>query len=282
MAKKLAVSISGQTRFYGRHWKRFHEGLEDFFCEYEIDLFGHTWNNCEYSQSINTEQRKKFKSFEMSSNLEIWNEWVKYDIFRRTPFRESWNDDPDWQQFIRGNDSGIIEFIKQRSIGAWAQIWSFNKTLSQINSYGYDGLVRYRWDNYFTGIPEEMKTCQNIISDFFNKEKDFDSPFYVGGAECISMGPQLMTHKTMQDTFMIFNKEGLDKLMYASEDWKNTLEKTTYEDNENYHGPSSHELWATYLHACNKIIRCAALPNIRSTLESEDEGLIKENKKWDI
>ena len=282
MAKKLAVSISGQTRFYGRHWKRFHEGLEDFFCEYEIDLFGHTWNNCEYSQSINTEQRKKFKSFEMSSNLEIWNEWVKYDIFRRTPCRESWNDDPDWQQFIRGNDSGIIEFIKQRSIGAWAQIWSFNKTLSQINSYGYDGLVRYRWDNYFTGIPEEMKTCQNIISDFFNKEKDFDSPFYVGGAECISMGPQLMTHKTMQDTFMIFNKEGLDKLMYASEDWKNTLEKTTYEDNENYHGPSSHELWATYLHACNKIIRCAALPNIRSTLESEDEGLIKENKKWDI
>lgn len=282
MAKRLAISISGQTRLYSKHWERFHTALEDFFYDYEIDLFGHTWNDCEHSQAINTEQQKKFLSFEMSSNLEIWNDWVRYDIFKRTPFRNSWNDDPEWQKFISGNDSGIIEFIKQRSIGAWAQIWSFNKTIGQINSYGYDGLVRYRWDNYFTEIPEEMKTAKNIIYNYLHKQKDFNSPFYTGGAECVSMGPQLMTHRTMQDTFMIFNKEGMDKLINASEDWENTLEKVTYDYNENYHGPSSHELWATYLHSCDQIKRCAALPNIRSTLEQEDEGVIKENKKWNI
>lgn len=281
--KKLAVSVSGQTRLYGKHWERFHKGLEDFFEDYDIDLYGHTWNNCPHSYAINTEQQKKFLSFNMTSNSEIWNKWVKEDIFARTPWRQSWNDNPQWKTFISGNDSGIIEFIKQRSIGAWAQIWSFNETISQIQETNiqYDGFIRYRWDNYFTEIAEEMQTTKNIIHNYIYRKKDFENTYYTGAAECISMGPQLLSHRTMQDVFMVFNNQGMDKLKNANLNWIKTLEKITYDFNENTHGPSSHELWATYLHTCGLII-CANMPNIRSSLECEADGLIKENKSWNI
>jgi len=269
--KRLAICISGQTRIYNKSWEHFHRQLDEFFGdEYEYDLYGHTWNNCEYSSPVNPEL---FKSFHMTSNLDIWNDWVKHDIFARTPFRTTWNDSPEWISYINSNGQGIIDFIKQRSIGAWAQIWSFNESLKYIDPDEYDGLVRYRWDNGITTNQHELICATETIYDYLDgKVNNYTNP------ECLSMTPQLTTRYTMQDTLMVFNKRGLVKVKRP--DFLHTLEVCTYDNNQQRHGPSSHELWRIYLKSCNELVVVAGFPNIRTSLS--DGKHVKENKQWDI
>tara|TARA_B100000927_G_C16472092_1_gene471993 strand:- start:175 stop:1002 length:828 start_codon:yes stop_codon:yes gene_type:complete len=274
--KKLAISISGQTRHYNKTCDEFHDDLHKVFGNhFTYDLYGHTWDNCEHSRPINPKQRALFKSFHMTSNLDIWNAWVKYDIFARTPFRRTWNDSPEWISYIDGSGHGITDFIKQRSIGAWAQIWSFNESLKYIDINQYDGLVRWRWDNGVTKNPHELECAIDTIYDYFRDDKTYT---YTGNAECLSMTPQLTTRYTMQDTIMVFNKQGLAKVKRP--DFLNTLEVCTYDNNEQKHGPSSHELWRIYLKSCSELIVVAGFPNIRTSLSIGKH--IKENKQWDI
>ena len=58
--KKLAISISGQTRHYHKTADEFHNSLDKLFGNLTYDLYGHTWNNCEYSSPVNPELFKSF------------------------------------------------------------------------------------------------------------------------------------------------------------------------------------------------------------------------------
>lgn len=270
--KRLAICISGQTRIYNKSWEHFHRQLDEFFGdEYEYDLYGHTWNNCPHSNELTSEQNEKFTHFHTTSNLDIWNEWIKHDIFSTTPFKSSWNNIPEWQEFISGNDSGIIEFIKQRAIGGWAQIWSFNEAVENVPQQ-YDGLVRYRWDTWVVDDADVTKATKNEIRHFLNKTGDFHQT----PGRCLSMGPQLIDILYMQDTFMVFDQEGMKKLITASNDFLVTLDKCV-QQKEYINAPSAHELWAIYLKSCGiKIV--AGMPTCVNMIEYDQ----KENKKWSI
>lgn len=279
--KRLAISVSGQTRTYTDNYLKFHKGLEILLGEYEYDLFGHTWNNCPDSKL--PQDKDKFTSIYSSSNLDIWNEFAKDDIFRCVPFRGAWNNDPQWQNYINGNDKDIINFLRDRAIGAWAQIWSFNQTLRDIDPEQYDGLVRYRWDIFPLHHNKEIMTvAKKYINDFLYKTDDFLYGSYIGRSNCISSGPQLINWQTMQDMFMVFDQDGMCKLKNAHTNWMHTLE-TILEVNNQTHGPSSHELWACYLEAC-KVITSACMPIVITQLDNgkKPTEIYKENKKWNI
>ena len=77
---------------------------------------------------------------------------------------------------------------------------------------------------------------------------------------------------------MVFNKRGLAKVKRP--DFLHTLEVCTYDNNQQKHGPSSHELWRIYLKSCSELVVVAGFPNIRTSLSVGKH--IKENKQWDI
>lgn len=259
---KLAISISGETRLYNNehNLQQFHVALDKLFGKYEYDLYGHTWNRCEVPKDITS-----YTVFEQTDDNEIWEQLVKPNFFDFVPYRDEWQQLLEYQ-CIDDEPEKFIEFCKETSIGAYAQIWSWDKTIKQIfpRISEYDGVVRWRWDsNIEEGdelIDQKIFLAQEQIYNFLTKRESYDSQQYTGHNHVLTECPNNLHSNTMQDTFFIVDRMGVINmnrqpiLKSLSDAISNSL-PLRY---------TAHELWWQYLEAVN-CPAIAGLPQVRGS-----------------
>lgn len=272
---KLAISVSGETRLYNNEYnlQQFHVALDKLFGKYEYDLYGHTWNRCEVPQDITS-----YTVFEQTDDNEIWEQLVKPNFFDFVPYRDEWQQLSEYQR-IESDPKQFIEFCKKTSIGAYAQIWSWDKTIKQIfpRISEYDGVVRWRWDsNIEEGdelIDQKIFLAQEQIHDFLTKRESYDSQQYTGHNHVLTECPSNLHSNTMQDTFFIVDRMGIINMNRQSivkslgSAIRNSL-PVRY---------TAHELWWQYLETvgCPAV---AALPQVRGT--SRQNSFERPNKDY--
>lgn len=263
---RVAVSVSGQTRSYNvqKNLNFFYKGLDSLFGTY--DLYGHTWNDCEPPVDVD-----RYEQFVQTDQNDIWERFVKHNIFDRVPFRPQWMDHPDFVRYF-DNETGFMEFCRQRSIGAYAQVWSWAETLSLMapRVKNYDCVVRWRWDNTVNDAEAKIEQFKETLDHWVNRTGDFDA--FVGGADVLTMVPD--RPHWMQDAIFVCRPGAALRKQAEPE---RILARVV--NNRLPRRDSSHELWYSYLE-CSGAIISTGLPHIRGGQIIEDFD--KPNKLWQI
>ena len=261
---KIAISVSGETRTHNHldSNQDFHESLEKLFGDWDYDLYGHTWQHCD--RPINL---YKFVDFKQTNQDDIWEQFVKHNIFDRVPFRTSWNDNIDYRRLFE-DDTGFLDFCKQRAAGCYGQIWSWHKTTKMITDSGkrYDFYFRWRWDN--SCIDEHVDEFNDTLHHFLNNTGNYAG--WMEDSNILTAYP-ILNGNTMHDTFFVL------KELFVDHNLCNTLNNVVI--NNLPHRHTAHELWYGYLTELGYHI-AAGLPNLRKTIIKDEYE--RPNKDWDI
>lgn len=257
--KKIAISVSGQTRGHNQISKRWMKGLFHLFDGYDIDLYGHTWDYCELPKTLD-----KFKEFHVSSPEEIWTDFVQHNLFERVPFKQSWTETSEWEDILITNDfNKFMELCKQRSIDAYAQIYSFIKSLEKIKQENYDAVFRYRWDlGLSSELSDEIAYGKKMIRQFLYKEQEFSG--LNRDSTILSLSPIGITKDTMHDVaFLIDCKNPQFKTM-KGEPLEKGLSRVIRGElvSRRLNG---HELWYWFL-KYHRFVIASGIPNSIFTL----------------
>ena len=266
---KIAIVVCGQTRNHNEYASRWLEGLNILLEGYEYHLYGHTWTDCEDSMIHNN-----FHNYVKTDSSEIWDNFVKENIFSRIPYREDWQNHQDFNR-VMDNQDNFLEFCKRKGISTYAQTWSFIKALNTVPIKNYDIVMKHRWD--FTLCDTERNShsfeyFKEIMKSFFDQTGEFETGY--SDSEVLVCGPSSASRGSIQDgTFFI--KTGnrfLSNIADNSPQYSLKLATKNVDIDRRSH---SHELWYDLIVKSGGNIT-VGLPNGVFQNESMDKGFFKE------
>lgn len=160
---KIAICLSGQTTYYNP--TNMMEMFSTIFpsTEYEIDFYGHTWNDQPLPENIT-----QFFKFEQTDQSEIF-ENLKEDIWDMAPYQKWWNNDSDYLE-------NPVDFVKERINITFGQFVGHHSCINLINNpKQYDAIFRWRWDAIHTKDDQihYASTYNNLIKDWVAAENNF-------------------------------------------------------------------------------------------------------------
>lgn len=246
---KIAVNISGQTRWHNLNEQWFYPHLEKLLEGFEYDLYGHTWDYCEKPNAI-----EKFTNFIQTDQNEIWDKFVKYNIFDRIAYRTNWIDLEEYNDALNGK-TDFLEFCKKTSFATYGQIWSWYECMKTIPTDDYDLILRWRWDIDAKIDPHHIFEFQTNIRNFSNKQGEYNSN--LTNSDVLTMSP--MVSGTMHDTCFAMRAGSFKHF----DDIENQLDRVVRRNLPDRF--DAHELWFTYL--SDKSTVAYGLPQIVTSLK---------------
>lgn len=281
--KKLLILVSGQTRALNEndHFEKFIAGIERVFGDYDYDLAGHTWNDQELPNDLT-----KFIRVHQTDQQDIVK-WVKKDFKRRVFVSNRWAGNPHYEKIAR-NDSELMRFLLENSVGAYAQLWSFDLSLrfytKAIERRDYDAIIRYRWDTGPYAVyydHEDLDKVELHVQEYKQKFYDFmhdDGIWADHDANFVCAYPAILpTHGGagfIPDHCFWMRPHCAEDLLNEE------LGQVLDELNEKHMDlPTSHSLWAEYL-AHMRVPVMAAAPDIHSCIFGEQDT--KSNHMWSM
>lgn len=281
--KKILILVSGQTRALNEndHFEKFIAGIERVFGDYDYDLAGHTWNDQELPNDLT-----KFIGVHQTEQSDIVK-WVREDFKRRVFFTKKWAKNPLYEKIAR-NDSDLMKFLLERSVGAYSQLWSFDLSLrlhaNKIHEAKYAAIIRYRWDTGPRAVYYDRKDLDKLelkIQQYKQTLYDFihrDGIWAKHDAKLVCSYPAMFAAKDgcgfIPDHCFWMTPQIAQHLIGEP------LGEILDELNEKHvELPTSHGLWAEYLSHTGVRVTAAA-PDIHSCIFGKQED--KSNKIWSM
>jgi len=218
--RKVAITISGQTRSYNteakRHLKTFIDMMEDR--GYDIDLYGIVWDDNEMPDN-----ESDFVKIETRSQDDL-RDFIRRHISEMGSMIISKKHDPDLSdsfiEYIDGLPTKTEKEI-EFSVKRLAQVWGAFEAIQLIEDIEeYELIIRWRWDLgfYVKGVDSIIqkndfnKTVLRSYFDGLNEvieetEEDRESRSYIlfmGYAKLFNAKNE-MSQMYLEDQFMILN-----------------------------------------------------------------------------
>lgn len=270
---KIAICISGQTRGYNQNITEFQNLLDELFLDFDYDLYGHTWDDCELPKNA-----KDFKNLLVTDQEEIWK-FSKNHFFDIVPHRSEWNENSEYIKALEGKTS-LVELCKKLTKNAFGQFWSAYHSFNIVDkTQNYSLIVRMRWDNTLAFEIGEINR-QSKIENFrktlldFKLSKNRFSGFH-------SQTDVLVTNEILfdnnglffNDVFFILKSASLEKILNNSIDYSILNIYQMSDDRK-----TAHHLWSKYL---IDICECKIGDGLDCIIGlTSINNIEKENKKW--
>ena len=313
MKPKIALCFSGQTRGINNpntpyridDWNE----ILDLFSDYDIDMYGHTWDD----QETPDEQFGNFTIFKKTDQSIIWNTMNNLDnhqFWNFLPINPEMKKLKEYQDVLnQTGDSSFIDWSKWAINHTVGQVWSAQECFNYLKStkINYDWVVRLRWD---LSIPRKKVTDQGELVTWTENEIDFlkeqfrdvfrsstigpvgrfsktksqfsyQRPYDILTSDCLySSGDSLGGNRFYINDLLFairgpvlkcdFNEEPIDML------------SAVYRNHRTGSFPYAHSLWAQYLSTKHNTWLYSGLPDIVSVNSRTGPGDYDEHKKWGI
>lgn len=218
--RKVALTISGQTRSYNRearkHLSKFIDMMEDR--GYEIDLYGIVWDDNEMPDNVGD-----FVKIEKRSQ-QVLRDFIRKNISEMGSMIISKQNDPDLSDSFIEKINGLATKTEREiefSVKRLAQVWGAFEAIQLIdNVEDYELIIRWRWDLGFyvkgvDSIVENNDFNKNLLNAHFDglneviQETEDDRmnrsyALFMGYAKLVNAKSE-MNSIYLEDQFMIFN-----------------------------------------------------------------------------
>jgi hypothetical protein len=262
---KMALCISGETRTWNlfdnqetiegqlghalghdwmvKHWRAL---------GWDIDVYGHTWDYCEYPEETDNIQ---FKKLTISNKDTEIGDWIRQDVLSRAVLHAK-----DFKDY----PSPTTEFLIEESKAAWGQIFSNCLCMEQIDDFDeYDLVVRSRWDlcieypNSMEPVISHYDDMTFFIKNYSNMMHLFvKSNGFVDGCNLLLVGNSWQFFKDKfdisEDTFFCVTSGNAFINILKNKTWKQELHNLI-EEVPLLKRCCSHDLWAVLWKGCSMI-----------------------------